>query len=90
MAQLSDATATRSLLLQLNPDWFYLSVPADLGSPRKRAVKWLCVCVYFSHNFRLVHVHCVPKAVHLLFFEQLCRKLTDINYFGIVLNLDQV
>jgi len=48
MAQLSDATATRSLLLQLNPDWFYLSVPADLGSPRKRAVKWLCVCVFQS------------------------------------------
>jgi len=65
-------------------------VPADLGSPGKRAVKWLCVCVYFSHNFRLVHVHCVPKAVHLLFFEQLCRKLTDINYFGIVLDPDQV
>ena len=48
MAQLSDATATRFLLLQLNPDWFYLSVPADLGSPGKRAVKWLCVCVFQS------------------------------------------
>jgi len=28
-----------------NPDWFYLSVPAYLGSRGKRAVKRVCVCV---------------------------------------------
>ena len=26
-------------------------------------------------------IHCVPKNVHLLFFQQLCRKLTDFNDF---------
>ena len=41
----ADATATHCLLLQLNPDWFYLLVPAHLGSPGQRAVKRVCVCV---------------------------------------------
>ena len=41
----SDATATHSLLLQLNPDWFFLSGAGSPGSPRKRAVKWVCVCM---------------------------------------------
>jgi len=41
----ADASATHCLLLQLNPDWFYLSVPAHLGGPGKRAVKRVCVCV---------------------------------------------
>ena len=36
----ADATATHCLLLPGNPDRFYLS-----GSPGKRAVKWVCVCV---------------------------------------------
>ena len=39
----ADATATHCLLLQWNPDWFYLS---GTGSPRKRAVKRVCVCVF--------------------------------------------
>ena len=45
----ADATATRCLLLQENPDWFYLSGTGSLGSPRQRAIiwvcVWLCVCV---------------------------------------------
>ena len=41
----ADATATHCLLLQYNPDWFYLSGPADLGTPGKRAIKRVCVCV---------------------------------------------
>jgi len=32
----ADATATHSLLLQLNPDWFYLSVTGSLGLSRKK------------------------------------------------------
>ena len=40
----ADATATYCLLLQSNPDWFYLSgVPAYPGSPGKRAVKRVMV-----------------------------------------------
>jgi len=41
----ADATATHCLLLQYNPGWFYFLVPAHLGSPGKRAVKRVCVCV---------------------------------------------
>ena len=33
------------LLLQQNPEWFILLVPAYLGCPGKKAVKRLCVCV---------------------------------------------
>ena len=34
------------LLLQQNPEWFILLLPAYLGSPGKKAVKHFCVCVY--------------------------------------------
>ena len=45
---LADATATHCLLLQYNPGWFYFLVPAHLGSPGKRAVKRVCVCMWSS------------------------------------------
>ena len=35
----------RHLLLQQNPEWFILLVPAYIGCPGKKAVKRLCVCV---------------------------------------------
>ena len=34
------------LLLQQNPEWLILLVPAYPGCPRKKAVKRLCVCVF--------------------------------------------
>jgi len=40
-----DATATHCLLLQKNPDWFYLSGTDPPGYSRKRALK-LRVCVF--------------------------------------------
>ena len=38
----------RHLLLQQNPEWFILPVPAYPGCPGKKAVKHLrvCVCMY--------------------------------------------
>ena len=36
----------RHLLLQQNPEWFILLVPAYPGCPGKKAVRQLCVCVY--------------------------------------------
>jgi len=49
----ADATTTHCLLLQLNPDWFYL-VLAHPVCPGKRAVKRVCVCVYVSqHQHRM-------------------------------------
>ena len=38
----ADASVTHCLLLQQNPDWFYLSGTGSPGSPGRRAVK--CVC----------------------------------------------
>ena len=37
----------RHLLLQQNPEWFILLVPAYPGCPGKKAVKRLCVCVKY-------------------------------------------
>ena len=48
------------LLLQQNPEWFILLVPAYPGCPGKKAVKRLCVCV------------CV---VFILFFLVLAKRL---------------
>ena len=38
------------LLLQQNPEWFILLVPAYPGCPGKKAVKWVCVCVYVGQQ----------------------------------------
>ena len=38
----------RHLLLQQNPEWFILLVPAYPGCPGKKVVKHLCVCVVFD------------------------------------------
>ena len=48
----ADATVTDCLLLQWNPDWFTFLVPAHTGSPGKRAVKQVCVCV---HSWPRIH-----------------------------------
>ena len=57
----ADATATDCLLLQQNPDWFYLLIPAHLGSPGQRAVKWVCqitVATLLGNSLRqTVHTH---------------------------------
>ena len=51
------------LLLQQNPEWFILLVPAYPGCPGKKAVKRLCMCVcvwlwILKWNFtRLLYVH---------------------------------
>ena len=53
----ADATATHCLLLQWNPDWFYLSGTGwYLGSPGKRAVKRVCVCMYVM-QLMLMAIH---------------------------------
>ena len=44
----ADAPATHCLLLQQNPDWFYLSGTGSPGQSQKRAVKGVCVCVVWS------------------------------------------
>jgi len=49
MAQLMPLPLTHGLLLQLNPHWFTFLVPAHPGSPGIRAVKRLCVCIYYDH-----------------------------------------
>ena len=47
----ADATATHCLLLQLNPDWFYLSGTGSVahpGSPGTRAIKRVFVRSFVS------------------------------------------
>ena len=44
----------RHLLLQQNPEWFILLVPAYPGCPGKKAVERLCVCVFFNPNSSLI------------------------------------
>jgi len=54
----ADATGTDCLLLQKKIQInFTFLVPAHLGSPGKRAVKWVCVCVCVS-NFLVNFPHC--------------------------------
>ena len=48
MAQLMPLPLTHCHLLQQNPDWFYLSVLAHLGSPGKRAVKCVLLLLYLG------------------------------------------
>ena len=48
MAQLMPLPLTVSCFSKIQIGFAYL-VPADLGDPGKRAVKWVCVCVWFFH-----------------------------------------
>jgi len=45
MAQLMPRPLTVSCFSKIQSGFTFL-VPAHLGSPGKRAVKWVCVCVY--------------------------------------------
>ena len=46
------------LLLQQNPEWFILLVPAYPGFPGKKAIKCLCVCVCFVDYWIYAAVSC--------------------------------
>jgi len=48
-AQLMPLTLTVSCFCKIQIGFTFL-VLAHLGSPRKRAVKWVCVCVTFKNN----------------------------------------
>ena len=45
--------------------------------------KWTFYVNTFE-SYRITYIHCVPKKFHLLFFKQLCQKLTDFNDFWCV------
>ena len=49
MAQLMPLPLTVSCFSKIQIGFAFL-VPADPGSPGKRAVKWMCVCVLLSQN----------------------------------------
>ena len=54
------------LLLQQNPEWFILLVPAYPGCPGKKAVKRLCVCVcVFIHWHTSVLAETFAGHLHL-------------------------
>jgi len=53
MAELMPLPLTVSCFTKIQTDFIFL-VPADWASPRKRAVKWvcMCVCVFARKTFR--------------------------------------
>jgi len=65
----ADATATVSCFSKIQIGFAFL-VPAHLGSPGKRAVKWVCVCYGMAFS-----------ALTLLVGQQeghpACKKLSD-------------
>ena len=53
-------------LAPVNPDWFYLLVPAHTGSPRQRAVKWVllarrCLSVAYIERIYAVFLLTLPS-----------------------------
>jgi len=49
MAQLMPLPLTVSCLRKIQIGFIFL-VPAHLGSPGKRAIKWACVCVFLDQS----------------------------------------
>ena len=79
---LADATATHYLLLQWNPDWFYLSGTGSPGSPGKRAVKRVYVCMYIRQYFIFsVAVRICSHSSYLLSFIDIFAKINRILFF---------
>ena len=46
-------------------------VPTHLGSPRKRADKWMCVCIPFNE---------IPVLWNEIFCQHICVPLTNMTY----------
>jgi len=58
MAQLMPLSLTVSCFSKIQIGFTFL-VPADLGSPGKRAIKRVCVCVFTAHDFSSSSlIHC--------------------------------
>ena len=54
MAQLTPLPLTVSCFSKIQIGFTFL-VPAHPGSPGKRAVKWVCACVWNFHRFHVEH-----------------------------------
>ena len=83
MAQLMPLPLTISCFSKIQIGFTFL-VPAHLGSPRKRAVKRVCVCVYLASKNES------PWAIMRLFLRNstfsrfsrtlICHRLTDRHW----------
>ena len=63
IAQLMPLPLTVSCFRKIQIGFIFL-VPAHLGSPGKRAVKWACVCVYFINLIRVNNEHSISVWSH--------------------------
>ena len=68
MAQLMPLPLTVSCFSKIQ--LAYLLVPAHLGSPGQRAVKW--VCVYVFNCFKFTYVFCSEILIIYVLFTQIC------------------
>ena len=95
MAQLMPLPLTVSCFSKIQIGFTFL-VPAHLGSPGKRAVKWVCACVLYSCKILcsfqvfkkqfISYVHMTSvKAVSLVYFIRLqrCMPCRMLLYVGL-------
>ena len=78
MAQLMPLPLTVSCFSKIQIDFTFL-VPAHLGSPGKRAIKWVCVSLYCVARavvtFTVVECHCILACIKLLDISDINKKL---------------
>ena len=88
MTQLMPLPLTVSCFSKIQIGFTFL-VPAHLGSPGQRAIKWLCVCVCVCVCAR------VRACVHVCLFWQIClvadmsRLLSSEEYLSFRSNIPQ-
>jgi len=73
MAQLMPLPLTVSCFSKIQIGFIFL-VPAHLGNPGKRAVKWVCVCVYGRHTYAC------PFSLFLIVGLVRNRYTADVGY----------
>ena len=79
-AQLMPLPLTVSCFSKIQIGFTFL-VPAHLGSPGQRAVKWVCVCVIPRHVLPLMHSRCWYigyTGIDVECEQKLCPPVVDI------------
>ena len=61
---------------------FTFLIPAHLGSPGKRAVKWVCVCVLYIHTLIFYRYIYTNACVFAEYICTLCLKTSTFYIFN--------
>ena len=67
MAQLMPLSLTVSCFSKIQIGFTFM-VPADLGSPGKRAIKWVCVCVLYMYSNVKLYLLSLCFFTHVFFY----------------------